>query len=156
MTAPELTVRPFMADDLRLFKIRPEQSSHMLVLDAAEAEALEDELTFSVICKGVIIGIFGVLIPWAGRGQAWSYISADIPRKAWPDLTDRVLESMYHIMETMKLHRMEITVAADHKGAQLWAERLGFTQEANMRKYGPQGQDFMLYALTDEVDHDRN
>lgn len=144
----DIVVRPFVARDMQFFQLQPDQAKHHPTLDTEEAKALEDEISFSVLCDGVLCAIFGLIIPWDGRGQGWAYVSYKMPRKAWPEITQRLLTSIAALMNGMKLHRLEITVAADHAAGQRWAERLGFTQEAKLNKYGTDGSDFFLYVIT--------
>lgn len=145
---PDIIVRPFLANDLQFFQLLPDQAKHHPTLSPAEIKALEDEITFTVLCDDVICGIFGMVTPWPGRGQGWAYISNSMPRRAWPDITRRLISSIASLMNGLGLHRFEITVAADHPEAIRWADRLGFTQEAKLRKYGPDGSDFFLYVIT--------
>ncbi len=143
-----MVVRPFLAEDMAELQLRKEQADHQPILSPESAKAVEDEISFTVLCNGVICAIFGLLIPWEGRGQGWAFIGHNTPRRAWPEITQRLLVSMQQLMKGLRLNRLEISVAADHDAAIHWAERLGFTREGKMVKYGPDGSDFFLYALT--------
>lgn len=144
----DIMVRPFLAQDMEGFRLQGAQAISHAPLSKDEAVALEDEISFTVLCDGEIAAVFGLLIPWRGRGQGWAYISEKMPRKAWPEITRRAIMSMTALMNGMDLHRLEVTVATAHEAGQRWAERLGFTQEAKLCKYGPDGSDFFLYAIT--------
>ncbi len=47
---------------------------------------------------------------------------------------------------SMGLHRIQLTIRTTDKRAEKWALAIGFQQEAVMRKYGPDGVDYLLMS----------
>ena len=47
------------------------------------------------------------------------------------------------------LRRMQMSVRSDRKDLYKWASALGFKCEGIMRKYGPNGLDYLLFARTE-------
>ena len=54
--------------------------------------------------------------------------------------------SLVNHMQTMNIHRVQITVKADYKTGQDFATALGFTLEGTMHKYGPDQSDYLLFG----------
>lgn len=52
------------------------------------------------------------------------------------------------IGERLNLRRMQIVVNVHHKDAIRWAEFLQFKREGRMIQYGPEGDDYYMYART--------
>lgn len=51
-------------------------------------------------------------------------------------------------MPQHKCHRLQMEVMKGYTTGQRWATALGFIQEGIMRKFGPNQEDFILYART--------
>jgi len=51
-----------------------------------------------------------------------------------------------HIQETHELSRIQASVCASDVRANRYAQWLGFEKEGIMRKYGPDGTDYIRYA----------
>lgn len=49
-------------------------------------------------------------------------------------------------MRDLSLHRVQLYVRTDYKAGVRWAGVLGFQQEAHLRAYGPERQNFYLFA----------
>jgi len=50
------------------------------------------------------------------------------------------------IQTRLNLRRIQIVVNVHHETAIRWAEFLKFTREGRMTKYGPEGDDYYMYA----------
>lgn len=54
--------------------------------------------------------------------------------------------SLVNHMQTMNIHRVQITVKADYKTGHEFAHALGFILEGTMYKYGPDQSDYLLFG----------
>jgi hypothetical protein len=86
---------------------------------------------------------FGFVPIWQGVAEAWMVGSADA--RKYPitmTKTGRVVMDIAKI--SMGLHRLQITVRNTDKRAESWAYAIGFWQESVMKKYGPDGEDYLM------------
>ncbi len=95
------------------------------------------------------VAIFGVSPLWKGCAQAWSYIeneeiAGDFGATRY--LLDLSKELISVSQELLALHRLQMSVQAAFEPAIRFAEHLGFSREARMARYGPDGEDHYLYA----------
>lgn len=91
----------------------------------------------------------GVAIPWKGFGEAWMLMSKDAHK--YPLSVYRHVRNMLNaIIEDNNLHRVQATIADGQPYLVKWIERLGFKREGLLRKFGPDGSDFILYARVRE------
>lgn len=90
------------------------------------------------------IAIAGALEFIPGVLVAWSLLSDKIKEcpigfhRAMLYLIDFYLEAGYR--------RIQITVRQDYEMGWRWAKTLGFKCEGIMRKYGPDGSDYLMFA----------
>lgn len=61
-----------------------------------------------------------------------------------------VLVKFHALLETTDAHRIQAVVDPRYPERSRWCERLGFTKEATMRRFGPERQDMDLYAMIRE------
>jgi len=92
-----------------------------------------------------VISILGGSIVWPGVMYAWALISEDV--KKVPLSFHKAVKSVIEVYAGKEeLYRMQLDVKSDYSSGCKWVESLGFKKEGLMRKYGPDGSDYNLYA----------
>lgn len=90
---------------------------------------------------------FGITPYWPGMAEAWM-----IPSQYALDRGLRLTRGARRFFDTigpvLDLRRLQIVVCVDREKAVSWAEFLQFQREGLMRKYGPEGSDYYMYART--------
>ena len=92
-----------------------------------------------------VLATGGVHPMWEGVGEAWLLVGKegyDKPKTVaqWTDYLFQILQ------EEHKLFRIQASVSALDLTANRYAQWLGFEKEGIMRKYGPDGTDYIRYA----------
>lgn len=98
--------------------------------------------------NGNPVASFGVTPLWDGVSEVWAVFSrrwaADngsfIAKSSRKWIEDRMVDN----------HRVQCFVIDSNAAAKKFAEFLGFEVEGRMRKYGPTGEDFIMYARVRE------
>jgi len=95
---------------------------------------------------GKLIGACGIMVLWPGVGEAWAFFSADIVQyRRW--VHRMVKETLWEIIRGLDLRRVQSEVREDSWIARKWVEKLGFKSEGLMPLYGPDGADYVRYAI---------
>lgn len=103
--------------------------------------------TFVDVVDGEIreyIAVGGVLPLWERVGGAWMVSTDELPRFGKEisliiaDIFDRLFKTDYD--------RIQATVLSGWEVGEKWVTRFGFEYEGCMRKWGPDGRDYNLYA----------
>jgi hypothetical protein len=104
---------------------------------------------WTVTCEGRFLCAMGIVAPYPGFGEAWCV--------AGPEIRGNRAHTLYFVRTSkrvilgvardMGLRRLQATVDATWKEGQKYVEALGFRPEATLRKYGPAGQDVIMYAM---------
>lgn len=94
----------------------------------------------------MILGMGGVISVWKGVAIAWLLTACEIERYKlfFHKTIVRMLDSA---IRELSLHRIDVTVLAEHKTSINWLERLGFQNEGIMRKFDSGKNDYYRYAL---------
>lgn len=140
-----LEAREFQAEDLQ----------HLVPLRGAfEVNDVEDGLKLakqrgytpvrSVLVSGEVAAVLGVTIS-GSVGEIFSYLGEPICRFPLA-VTKQVRRELKAIEEMYRLKRTHIFVDTTNYRAVRWAKALGFEVESMMRKLGPQGEDFIVFA----------
>jgi hypothetical protein len=81
--------------------------------------------------------------------ELYSFVdkSADLHRVGYAKSVRTVVESLW---EEHAPNRMQMVVNSKYAWAEKWATFLGFQKESTLRKYGPDGEDFYMYARVRE------
>ena len=87
----------------------------------------ENDLSCTAMVGGKIACCFGVMQYWPGMAEGWMLT------------TDKVAT-------ILQLKRLQLTVDCHNSFAINWANALKFTPEGVMRNYGPNGNDYVMYA----------
>lgn len=135
-------VIPFIPSHLALLEIQPAQVYMAPALTRRYGEALaESGPAFSAACGGSLVGAAGIANQHPGTGRAWALLSP----AAGPWLPT-ITKACLRFFLDARYRRIEATVLTGWAAGARWAAMLGFEREGTMRGYGPDGQDFDLYA----------
>lgn len=98
---------------------------------------------FTLIADERVVGAGGVVLGWEGLGDAWAVLAPNAPKI----LVTRMAKSMLQeVKRNLNLRRIQTFTLPEPKYG-LWVEALGFRSEGTLHKYGPNGEDFMIWAL---------
>jgi len=100
---------------------------------------------YTGLYKGKVIGSVGLMPWWTGMAELWMYLGKDafIQKKQGIKILQWF---MNHLIEEMKLHRIQAVVKTDFKEGHRFAEFFGFKNEGNMASYSAAKDDFTRYA----------
>lgn len=117
-------------------------SAHVTDADLDEVE----RNPFSVSCfhGETLLGVGGVILSHASRGEAWGIVAPNIRRH---------FLGLHHAvkgyLQNVKVNRIEAVVHTDYEPGHRWVKALGFELEAPLMKaYALDGKDAALYAIT--------
>ena len=96
---------------------------------------------YAMVKDGETIIMAGVSIFWKGRAFGWATVS----RQAGPYMR-RITAEVRKFLESSDIKRIETAVDCRFDAGHRWADLLGFTYEGTMKAWGPQGNDFDMYA----------
>lgn len=113
------------------------------LIDTVRADGLGD--AFSGFEGEACIGCAGIRPLWRGVGEAWAYLSpAALARPI--ALTRAAKRGLEAALSDGGMWRVQCVVRRGHVAAHEWAAFLGFEVEGLMTAYGPDGEDFFMYA----------
>jgi len=103
---------------------------------------------YSLFVNGELAGCGGVIPIWSDGSvvEGWAVLT-NVGRKNPIAITRAIRDGLRLIVGTGRVRRIQCDVIADFWAGQKWAEKFGFEFESRMVKYGPQGQDFVRYAM---------
>lgn len=108
---------------------------------------------FTLFIEEAIAACAGVCTVWR-RGDAWAIVT-DVGR-AHPMIVHRTVKRrLAQIIDEYRLIRVQADVVRTFYAGRAWAHRLGFDKESTLRKFGPQGEDFIRYVLLPKGDEVR-
>lgn len=104
---------------------------------------------YCAVLHGKPLAVFGCIPLWRGVGECWLVTDEGLPRIARP--FHRVTKEMFRLfMSELCLFRLQVTVHSGNRLAVKWIERLYFKREGRLRSFGPDGEDFFMYARIDD------
>lgn len=92
-----------------------------------------------------IYAMFGLYKLWDGVYEAWLIPSGDVSKKAFRMHRASKLFFEY-AANKLDMKRLQITVCARNEPAVKWAKVCYFETEGVLKKYGPQGDDYLMMA----------
>ena len=107
-------------------------------------QILLQKVTVSQQCKK-IYAMFGIWQLWPGVYEAWLIPSGDISKKAFRMHRASKLFFDYAVNK-LEIKRLQITVCTRNVPAVKWAKVCYFETEGTMRKFGPQGDDYLMMS----------
>lgn len=101
--------------------------------------------TVTLILDGKVAGVVGMAVAWPGVADAWTLLSK--AACAHPmELHHCVSKIIRSYTKMLGVVRLSAASRASNAQGQRWLKALGFKPEGLMRKYGPDGSDWYLYA----------
>ena len=95
---------------------------------------------------GEIHAVAGIVPLWEGVGEAWAIPTKHIGRRKI--VIGRHFKNTFHMVANdLKMRRVQAAVKVGYKEAHNLARFVGMTEEGLMKKYGPDGADYMRYAI---------
>lgn len=101
-----------------------------------------DDNDVLLVCAGILPLHPGVGEGWAGFSEA---LQIGKPSRLWLAV-DLAVRAFLEAALRSGFHRIQTAIPMDFEAGRRWARRLGFMEEGVMKKYSPDGHDFMLYA----------
>lgn len=90
------------------------------------------------------VASFGITPLWDGVAEVWAVFDDRYIRDHGVMLVRSTKQFLDDLSE--KYHRLQCFVFANNERLKKFVETFGFEQEGLMKKYGPTGDDFYLYA----------
>jgi hypothetical protein len=101
--------------------------------------------TFSAKHNNKLIGCAGIIEMWPGVAEAWAALTDDI-RMCPFFLHRKTYRIMKELINRNKYHRLQANISLDNATAIKWIERLGFSYESTMKRFGADGSDHAMYV----------
>jgi hypothetical protein len=99
---------------------------------------------YTALHEGLVMGCAGVAPLHPGNASAWAVLGQCGPR-----FFVRIHKAALRYFAGQDYRRIQTAVRTDFEAGHRWARALGFENEGTMRKYGPEGADYDLYARVD-------
>ena len=88
----------------------------------------------------------GLWLLWPGVAEAWALFTPAVRELTW-QVVKAIKKGLEDLTVGLKLHRIQAEVRAEFVPGQKLMRVLGFNQEGPpMRKYGPDGADYLRYV----------
>lgn len=141
-----MIIVPFKSWHLEKMVVQPAQRALLDNISFEILKTLEQTDAFTAMEGDDVLACAGFMEFYPGRGEGWSYLSANIK----PHMVE-VVRAIKRYLDMHPCRRQEITVDADFPEGHRMAKILGFTLEApRMRCYDLAGRDRALYARVRE------
>jgi hypothetical protein len=105
---------------------------------------------YAAVHHGKPAAVFGCIPLWDGVAECWLVTGTNLPEIARP--FHRVTKIMFDMfMSELNLVRLQVTIHQLNVNAVKWIKTLYFNEEGVLRKYGPDQEDFFMFARIDDV-----
>lgn len=126
---------------------------HLELIDAKSLHSGEipkeihgDAVTF--VRGGMVLAIFGGFYVSEHVFNLWAIVAKDA-EIYWISFARKCIRHLRFVMKAASLQRVQIALRESECATlQRWAKFLGFEQEGLMRAYGPNRENYWLYART--------
>ncbi len=144
-------IRKFVAEDMvwviehgvKEFGLKAMADDHIREL----AQAREDNgQCITGVVNDRIIGCGGIDIMWPGVGEVWVLLAYDIGIYSMAAY-EVIQDGLKKLIEDNNLRRVQAWGRVGFSAGHTLFKHLGFKPEGIARKYGYDGEDFILYAL---------
>ena len=102
---------------------------------------------YSVLVDGIPVACAGVALQEWNKAEAWAVFSSDF-KKHKLFIYRHIKAGLTASFHENKLKRVQATIDPQYPENIVWIEKLGFQYEGRLRNYGPQNQDYLMYART--------
>ena len=100
---------------------------------------------FAVLEDGKIYAIFGLVPLWPGVAETWMIPTKRLKAKKF-SASRHMKEGLDQLIDELKVRRAQAAVKVGHTEAHRLVQFVGMQEEGLMKKYGPDGSDFVRYA----------
>jgi hypothetical protein len=141
-----IEIREFQPSDAFAIELRPEDTKRALYRDRKGwNDIVENSIAYTLLYNDEILCCGGVCIFREHFGEAWILCSCKVEKHSLVAIraTKMIIEN---IISTYGIYRVQASIRCDWKRARRFIEFLGFQKEGIMRRYGPDGKDYILYA----------
>lgn len=141
-----ITVRPFEAGDIALVGGREYERELMNLTGSNGEENAARGPAFTMLDDGQPVMSAGVVIYWPGVGEAWMHLSPwfhSHVKTAYREVRDILRQ----IIVTKHLRRVQCPIHAEMEKNMNFVEHLGFQIEGILHRWGPEGGDYIAYAM---------
>jgi len=136
-----MDLRPF---DLKTYELVPDFEDNLKYYQ-------NEEHSYTAFLDNKPVCCFGSHILWNGVSESWLLTSYDIEKR--PITITRMCRRYFdYVARELRLHRMQITCNTNDLLAMRFAIALKLDKEGVMKKYGPDGSDYAVFART--YDHE--
>ena len=101
---------------------------------------------YTALDQGAIVGCAGIVKLWPGVGEAWTVLSPAVKQRPF-FLHRKVLTMLRGLIKLKEYHRVHASVNLADPIAIEWVTRLGFKQEAVLRKFSTAQEDYGVFVL---------
>jgi len=137
----------FVASDLDKIDPHPIYAGSISLLKSQgqAIQCLKNSYAVSLYMDGKVEACLGLMMLWDGNADVWTLTSRKVQSHpvAFHRTVVRILDSY---QKGLNLNRISAATPANFMVGCKWLETLGFKQEGKMINYGPDGQDWWLYA----------
>ena len=145
----DLDVTPFEPEDIEEIVPREiDKEWNDVLSDSIEIERISRnglDPAYTARLDGRVVFCGGITVLWEGVGEIWSLVDERATH-----LSKEIYIWQKQLLETQIkkgiFNRLQAHVAKKWPSACRFVEHLGFTQEAVLRKYGVNGDDYILYG----------
>lgn len=133
--------------------IAPFAAAHVaLVTDRKDLHGMAGQLerigpAWTLVDDGDVLACAGYGSMWTGTAEGWAIVRSDLTRLQRLRVARAFLTDVPRRVKDAGLRRLQASVVADNGLALRLARRLGMSEEGYMRRYGPQGEDHIRFAL---------
>jgi len=107
---------------------------------------------FTGVLAGKPMCCFGIAKLWHGVAEMWMIPDANLTTVA-RSFHRATKAFIYICMVDLQLVRLQATVHTLNNPADKWIKSLHFSEEGVLRRFGPEGADYRMYAKLKETDH---
>lgn len=101
---------------------------------------------FTLIHRGRIAAIWGLVIAWRGLAEGWMVTNPDVIRPIALPFTRRAMRFCDLAHSTLGVRRIQVHVQISNASFMMWARAARFKVEATLPCYLPDGSDVVLMA----------
>ena len=147
----KLIVREYKADDFATICLSKVEAANQIgqpIEEWGEYHKTHGPAATVTDQEDQVVFCFGIHHKWAGCGEVWAIYSPLAKKYA---NTLRVTKMLLGCLDRQfGYYRFQAAIDARFPETVRFIEHLGFRQEGVMRRYGPHGEDRILYALVKE------
>ena len=122
------------------------EREHMLLIGYQALALYEQNPGWTGLCNGRFVGAGGIIRHYPGLGEGWA-IAGPLVRAGHTTFFHRTIKkAMINLAPTLGVRRLQILVRAQFEVSHDWVQRLGFTREATLVRYGIKGEDMVMYV----------